>query len=112
MNKFNRLQILGMSVMSFPVLLVLVPFIIYSIPSQPKSKEVEVEVEVVEAPKPKVDTVIVVKETAVVKPEPVVKKEVVVVPPPPPVVEEVKVPVQKDSVIVEIVEEPDTTGQV
>ena len=109
MNKFNRLQILGMSVMVFPVLLVLVPFIIYSIPSQPKSKEVEVEVEVVEVPKPKVDTIVVVKEVPP-PPPPVVKKPVVVPPPEP--VESLKV--AEDTVIVvetEIKVESDTTSK-
>ena len=107
MNKFNRLQILGMSVMVFPVLLVLVPFIIYSMPSQPKSKEVEVEV--VEVPKPKVDTIVVVKEVPP-PPPPVVKKPVVVPPPVP--VESLKV--AEDTVIVvetEIKVESDTTSK-
>ena len=111
MNKFNRLQLLGTSIILAPVLLVVSSFVLYKVNSQPKLVEVEEVVEV-ETPKPtKVDTVVVVKEVEV---KPVVTPKPVVVPTPPvqPKVEPVKV--QKDSVEVkvEVEVEIDTTSQV
>jgi hypothetical protein len=111
MNKFKRLQILGTTIIFLPFGIFGGACIIYA--SNATKPEV-VKVEVVEETKPKTDTVIVVKEEVKKVSEPVVKKPVVIPTPQIPIVEkieEVEV-VKKDSVIVEVEVESDTTSQV
>lgn len=111
MNKFKRLQILGTTIIFLPFVLFGGAYIIHVLTS---TQQAVVQVETVDEIKPKTDTVIVVKEEVKKVSEPVVKKPVVITTPQVPIVEKIKEVevVKKDSVIVELEVESDTTSQV